>query len=73
MLEEIGIKLMYDSSCIEKIAKKAHELGVGARSIKKIVEHAFEIINYKAFSKGSYSELIITPETFDDNKKFILR
>jgi ATP-dependent protease Clp ATPase subunit len=73
MLEELGIKMIYDSSCIEKIAKKAHELGVGVRSIKKIVENAFEVINYEVFSKGHYSELIITPETFDDNTKFILR
>lgn len=73
LLEDIGISLIYDKSCIEKIAKKAHELGVGARSIKKIVEKAFEIINYEVFSRGEYSELIITPETFDDNTKFILR
>ena len=73
LLEDIGINLIYDDSCIEKIAKKAHELGVGTRSIKKIVEKAFEIINYEVFSKGQYSELIITPETFDDNTKFILR
>ena len=73
LLEEIGIKLIYDSSCVEKIAKKADELGVGVRSIKKIVESAFELINYQIFSKGNYNELIITPETFDDNTKFILR
>lgn len=73
MLEEIGINLIYDQSCIDKIARKAYKLGFGARSIKKIVEQAFEVIKYKAFSRGHYSELIITPETFDDNKKFILR
>ena len=73
MFEELGIKMIYDESCIEKIAKKANELGVGVRSIKKIIENAFKTIKYQAFSKGHYSELIITPETFDDNKKFILR
>ena len=73
MFEDLGIKMIYDESCIEKIAKKANELGVGVRSIKKIIENAFKIIKYQAFSKGHYSELIITPETFDDNTKFILR
>ena len=73
LFEEIGINLVYDQACIETIAKKAKELGVGARSIKKIIEKAFEVINYQAFSKNHYSELIITPETFEDNKQFILR
>ena len=73
LFDEIGIKLIYDQSCIETIATKAKELGVGARSIKKIIEKAFEVINYQAFSKNHYSELIISPETFEDNKQFILR
>lgn len=73
LFEEIGIKLIYDESCIEAIAVKAKELGVGARSIKKIIEKAFKVINYQVFSDGKYSELIISPETFEDNTKFILR
>lgn len=73
LFEEVGVKLIYDDDCIEAIAKKAKELGVGARSIKKIIEQAFKIINYQVFSKGDYSEVIISPETFDDNTKFILR
>lgn len=73
LFEEIGIKLIYDDSCIEAIAVKAKELGVGARSIKKIIEKAFKLIKYQAFSEKQYSELIITPETFEDNTKFILR
>lgn len=73
LLEEIGIKLIYDESCIEAIAIKAKELGVGARSIKKIIEKAFKIIKYQVFSEQKYSELIITPETFEDNTKFTLK
>ena len=73
LFEEVGVKLIYDQDCIETIAKKAKELGVGARSIKKIIEKAFEVINYQVFSKNSYSELIISPETFEDNTQFILR
>ena len=73
LFEEIGIKLIYDERCIEAIAIKAKELGVGARSIKKIIEKAFKVINYQVFSDGTYTELIITPETFEDNTKFILR
>jgi hypothetical protein len=71
--EENGINFIYDNKCTEAIAKKALELGIGAKGIKKILEHAFEMINYEVFANDNYSELTITPETFDDNKKFILK
>ena len=73
LFDDIGIKFIYDDKVIEAIAKKCIELGVGARSIKKIVENALEIANYSIFSRNKYKELIITPETIEDNKKFILK
>lgn len=73
MIEEMGIKLLYDEECINTIARKAHELGVGIHSLKPIVEKAFEVILYHVYSGREYSEVIITSETFDDNKKFILK
>ncbi|MDD6272313.1 MAG: AAA family ATPase [bacterium] len=73
LLENMGINFIYEEGTIEAIAKKAIELGAGARSIKKIIENAFEIINYQLFSRGNYNELIISPQTIDDNTKFILR
>lgn len=73
LLENMGINFIYDDDTIKAIAKKAVSLGAGARSIKKIIENALEIINYQVFSKADYSELIIFPETIEDNTKFILR
>lgn len=73
MLENMNINFIYEEDTIEAIAKKAIELGVGARSIKKIIVDAFDVINYELFSRNNYKELIITPETIEDNTKYILR
>lgn len=68
-----GIRFIYDDATIEAIAKEAVKLNRGARSIKKIVEKALSVANYEVNSSRQYSELIITPETIEDNKKYILR
>ena len=68
-----GIRFLYDDKTIEAIARKAVELKRGARSIKKIVETALGAANYEIQSNRRFNELIITPETIEDNKKYILR
>ena len=73
LLQELGIDFKYDDKTIETIAIKAHELGVGARSIKKIMEKAFKIINYEIFSRNNYHELTISSDTFEDNTQFTLK
>ena len=73
LFKSLGINFIYDDKTIEAIAKKADELKLGARSIKKIVENALYFANYELFSKNNYSELIISPETIEDNKQYILR
>lgn len=73
MIEELGVKLIYDDACINAIAKKAVELGVGLHSLKSITSKAFEVILYNLYSDNKYSEVVILPETFEDNKKFILK
>ena len=71
--ETNGINFIYDDKTIETIAEYAKKLGIGARGIKTIVERALSVANYYALSSSKYKELIITPETIEDNKKFILR
>lgn len=73
LFKDIGIDFIYDDRTIEAIAKKANELGLGARSIKKIVENALAVANYQLFARNNFSKLIISPETIEDNKQFILR
>ena len=72
-LEQKGIRFIYDEETIEAIAKKAVALNRGARSIKKIVEKALADANFHLYSSRPYSELIISPETIEDNKKYVLR
>lgn len=71
--EENGISFIYDDKCTEAIAKKALELGIGAKGIKKVLDYAFELINYEVFSNDGYTNLTIFPEIVDDNKKYILK
>lgn len=73
MFEDMGISLLYDEKCIEAIAKKARELGIGLHSIRPIVEKAFEVILYNIYSGVECSEVVISPELFDDNMKFVLK
>ena len=73
LYDDMGITFMYDDKTIEAIAKKAIELKRGARSIKKIVERALAEVNYEIFSDNHYTKLIISPETLEDNKQYILK
>ena len=73
LFESNGIKFTYDEKTIEAIAKKAADIGLGARSIKKIVEKSLQTANYYVFSNNTYKELIISEETIEDSKKYILK
>ena len=73
LLEEIGMRFKYDDNVVKAIAKKAIIIDEGARSIKKIVEKALEVADYEIFSNNNYKELIISEETIENNKKFILK
>lgn len=73
LFSQRGVNFIYDDATIEAIARKAIKLNRGARSIKKIVEKALAVANYELYSSKPYHELIISPETIEDNKQFILR
>lgn len=73
LFRDMGIKFLYDDKVIEAIARKAMELNLGARSIKKIVEEALEEASFQVFSKNCYSSLTISEETIEDNKQYILK
>ena len=73
LFESMGVNFIYDDKTVEAIALKAEELGLGARSIKKIVENALAVANYYVMSTSKYRELLISPETIEDNHQYILR
>ena len=74
-LKSLNIEFKYSSKVISLIAQKAYDEDVGARSLHSIAEHALEVADYFITSSNAsnYKELIITPKTIEDNKKFILR
>lgn len=71
--KELNIDFTYSEDTINKIAKKAYELGLGARGIKTIVENSIKIANYYALSSTNYTKLELTQETIDNPKKYILQ
>lgn len=74
-LNGLNMKFKYSNAVIRTIAEKAIEEKTGARSLQTITEKALEVADYYIGSRNgwNYKELIITPKTIEDNKKFILR
>lgn len=71
--EERGIHLTLEESVKEEIAKKAATQKYGARSLDEIIETTLSVASFEiAQNPNIYSELIITPETIEDNKKYTL-
>lgn len=68
----INIKEETKEEIIEAIAKLALAKNTGARSISSIVEEMFSDITFN-LSTDQYSELIITKETVNNPKKYILK
>lgn len=68
-----GIELTVQEKALNEIADKAIKQKYGARSLDEIVETALSLASFEiASNPEKYSELIITPETIHDNKKYIL-
>ncbi len=74
-LAALNIEFKYNKAVIEVIAKKAMELKTGARSLQSITEDALSVADFYIGSRNAsqYKQLVITPKTIEDNKKFILR
>lgn len=74
-LRSINIKFEYNKKVLQAIAKKAIKQKAGARSLQSISENALEVADYYVTSKKAkqYTLLRITPQTIEDNTKFILR
>ena len=68
-----GVSLTVSDEAIDAIARKAHKQKYGARSLDEIIETALSIASFEiAKNPNVYSELIITPETIENNKKYTL-
>lgn len=72
-LQNQGIKLTLDEEAISAIANKAVKDKFGARSLDETIETALSVASFEiARNPGLYDELVITPETIKDNKKYKL-
>lgn len=72
-LESRNIDLEISDEVIEKIAKIAYERKSGAKSINEIIESALSLASFEiADNPTLYDTLIVTSETIDNNKKYVL-
>lgn len=69
---ENGVDMKYTDKCIHKIAEKAYSLGVGASGIQTIVEELLKEVKFEVIGTKEPRNLLITEETVDDNKNYIL-
>ncbi len=68
-----GIDLILEEETQKEIAKIASKQKYGARSLDEIIETALSVASFEiANNPNTYSKLIITPETIEDNKKYTL-
>jgi len=65
-----NIKFMYTSSCIKELAKRAKELGVGARGLETVVSEMLEDVQERVLNNEKIKELKVTKRTVLNNKEY---
>lgn len=71
-LKTLGVNLEYDEDYIIEVAKKASLLDEGARGIKTVINDSIKKAQFE-IKTGDYKTLILTKETVNDNKIYILK
>ncbi len=72
---EMNLEFKYDDEVIKEMAALAIKKGTGARSLTNIAEEMLQEVNFMVGSTkiSDYHEVIITKDTVNDPKKYILR
>ena len=71
---EYNISLKYYDNFIKSVAQKAYQHKLGARALQKIIEQVLEECKWEIMFNGIHNkELILTEETVENPKKFILK
>lgn len=76
LLQEDHVKVVYANkpSFVKAVAKKAHELGTGARGLKTVIDETFlQATSEIGSSLPSKRILFVSKETIDDPKVYTLR
>jgi ATP-dependent Clp protease ATP-binding subunit ClpX len=68
LLDMDGVKISFAEGAVRAIAKKAIKKGTGARGLRGILENAMLEVMYEIPAKKDVVEVIITPETIDENQ-----
>ena len=73
ILKQKGINIEYSDELIKEIAKSAHKLGLGGRSLNNIISYIMSDINFEiAVNKGKYKKLVLNKNIVNDNKDYKL-
>lgn len=74
LFKELGVKLTSTEEFLDKIAMEAVERKTGARGLNNVVDDAtWEAYNEVYTHPNEYSEVVLTEDTADDPKKYILK
>ena len=72
-LSEFGVLLKTDKSFINEVACKTVDLKAGARGLKKTINESLQPAITEILKEGKYKELIVSGETVNNPKQYILR
>ena len=74
LFNELGVKLTSTDEFLDKIAKEAVERKTGARGLNNVVDDATWEAYYEVYTHpNEYSEVVLTEETANDPKKYVLK
>lgn len=74
LFKELGVKLTSTEEFLDKIATEAVERKTGARGLNNVVDDATWEAYHEVYTHpNEYSEVVLTKDTADDPKKYILK
>lgn len=74
IFKQLGVKLTSTEEFLDKIASEAVRRKTGARGLNTVIEDATREAYFNVYTKpDEYSEVILTKETADNPKKYILK
>ncbi len=74
IFKQLGVKLTSKEEFLDKIASEAVRRKTGARGLNTVIEDATREAYFNVYTKpDEYSEVILTKETADNPKKYILK
>ena len=74
IFKQLGVKLTSSEEFLNKIASEAVRRKTGARGLNTVIEAATREAYFDVYTKpDEYSEVILTEETAEDPKKYILK